>query len=243
MAHFVLVHGMCHGAWCWYKIVSLLKSGGHRVTPLDLGGCGINPKTITDLASLSDYALPLMELMASLPEDEKVILVGHSYGGVIISLAMESFPKKVLAAVYVSALMPNHDYPIATGLMEVWFDDGSENPPTRALFGPKYTEAKVYQLSPKEDIELGLTLMRQGKVFLKDLAYESLLSKEKFGSIHRVYIVCKDDLLVKESMQKWYIENSPTEDVKYIAGADHMPMFSKPHELCKCLQEVAHQYN
>ncbi|MBA0652307.1 hypothetical protein Goklo_019575 [Gossypium klotzschianum] len=235
----------------------MLKSGGHRVTPLDLGACGINPKTITDQASLSDYAQPLMELMASLPEDEKVILVGHSYGGVFISLAMESFPKKVLAAVYVAALMPNHDYPIATGLMEllkrimaeplldfqVWFDDGSESPPTRSLFGPKYTETKVYHLSPKEDIELGLTLMRQGKLFLKDLANESLLSKEKFGSIHRVYIVCKDDLLVKESMQMWYIENSPTEDVKFIAGADHMPMFSKPHELSKCLQEVAHQYN
>ncbi|MBA0559655.1 hypothetical protein Golob_016608 [Gossypium lobatum] len=248
---------MCHGAWCWYKIVSLLKSGGHRVTPLDLGASGINPKTITDLASLSDYAEPLMALMASLPQDEKVILVGHSYGGVIISLAMESFPMKVLAAVYLTAFMPNHDSPIATGVAEYFrrvmaeplmdfqllFEDGSENPPTHALFGPKYMEAMVYQLSPKEDIELANTLLRQGKWFMKDLSKESLLSKEKFGSVDRVYIVCKDDLLIKESLQKWYIENSPTDDVKVIAGADHMPMFSKPQEVCKCLQEVAEKYN
>ncbi|MBA0831367.1 hypothetical protein Goarm_015839 [Gossypium armourianum] len=257
MTHFVLVHGMCHGAWCWYKIVSLLKSGGHRVTPLDLGASGINPKTITDLASLSDYAEPLMALMASLPQDEKVILVGHSYGGVIISLAMESFPMKVLAAVYLTAFMPNHDSPIATGVAEYFrrvmaeplrdfqllFEDGSENPPTHALFGPKYMEAMVYQLSPKEDIELANTLLRQGKWFMKDLSKESLLSKEKFGSVDRVYIVCKDDLLIKESLQKWYIENSPTDDVKVIAGADHMAMFSKPQEVCKCLQEVAEKYN
>ncbi|KAK8268224.1 hypothetical protein V6Z12_D11G052200 [Gossypium hirsutum] len=170
---------------------------------------------------------------------------------------MESFPMKVLAAVYLTAFMPNHDSPIATGVAEYFrrvmaeplmdfqllFEDGSENPPTHALFGPKYMEAMVYQLSPKEDIELANTLLRQGKWFMKDLSKESLLSKEKFGSVDRVYIVCKDDLLIKESLQKWYIENSPTDDVKVIAGADHMAMFSKPQEVCKCLQEVAEKYN
>ncbi|KAK8587581.1 hypothetical protein V6N13_086561 [Hibiscus sabdariffa] len=256
MAHFVLIHGLCHGAWCWYKVLPLLKSAGHRVTPLDLGACGINPKQITELDSVSDYAQPLMDFMDSLPQDEKVILVGHSFGGVSISLAMESFPTKVLAAVYVTAFMPNYLSPIATAVAECLrvsaeptmdfqhtFDDGFENSPTRALFGPRFIEARVYQLSPKEDIELVLTLQRQGKWFMKDLSKESLLTKEKFGSIDRVYIVCEDDLLIKESLQKWYIENSPTVDVKSIAGADHMPMFSKPLELCNCLQQVAAKYN
>ncbi|KAL7240066.1 hypothetical protein ACSBR2_005848 [Camellia fascicularis] len=36
--HFVLVHGACHGAWCWYKLKPLLESHGHKVTaPLPLG--------------------------------------------------------------------------------------------------------------------------------------------------------------------------------------------------------------
>ncbi|KAK8687762.1 hypothetical protein V6N13_086560 [Hibiscus sabdariffa] len=164
MTHFVLIHGLCLGAWCWYKVVTLLQSAGHRVSPLDLGASGINPKQVTELASVSDYAQPLMEFMASLPQQEKVILVGHSYGGVIISLAMESFPTKVAAAVYLSALMPNHHSPIATALAEffkrnvaepkmdsqVWFDDGPENPPTRTLLGPEYITARAYHLSPKE---------------------------------------------------------------------------------------------
>ncbi|KAK8566259.1 hypothetical protein V6N13_021331 [Hibiscus sabdariffa] len=257
MAHFVLIHGICHGAWCWYMLVSLLQSAGHRVTPLDLGACGINPKQIGELNSVSDYAEPLMEFMASLPQHEKVILVGHSYGGVVISLAMESFPRKVSAAVYLTAFMPNLHSPIATGIAEffksimgeprmdsqLWFDDGPENPPTRTLFGPKYIAAKVYQLSPKEDIQLAITLLRQGKFFMKDLSKDSLLTKENFGSVNRVYIVCKDDLLIKENLQKWYIENSPTVDVKFIDGADHMAMLSKPQELCKYLQQVADKYN
>lgn len=119
MKHFVLVHGICHGAWCWYKVAALLKSSGHRVSPLDLGGSGINPKKISELTSMSDYAQPLMEFMASLPEEEVVVLVGHSFGGISISLAMEKYPDKILAGVYITAFMPNHDSPPATRVQEV----------------------------------------------------------------------------------------------------------------------------
>ncbi|KAF2305843.1 hypothetical protein GH714_008327 [Hevea brasiliensis] len=87
--HFVLIHGSCHGAWSWYKIVALLKSSGHNVTAVDLGASGIDLQQVSNLRSISDYHRPLMELMASLPAHEKVILVGHSLGGLAISQAME----------------------------------------------------------------------------------------------------------------------------------------------------------
>ncbi|KAK9948788.1 hypothetical protein M0R45_004350 [Rubus argutus] len=106
--HFVLVHGTCHGAWCWYKLVALLQRAGHRVTALDLGASGINSKQLDQVASIWDYVQPLMEFMASIPHDEKVILVGHSYGGVPISLAMERFPQNILVAVFVTAYLPHY---------------------------------------------------------------------------------------------------------------------------------------
>lgn len=117
--HFVLVHGFGHGAWCWYKLVPMLKSKGHMVTALDLAGCGINPKQLHQVSSLSDYVQPLMDFMAGLATDEKVILVGHSYGGLPISLAMESFPEKVSVAVFITAYMPNYIDPPATLVHEV----------------------------------------------------------------------------------------------------------------------------
>ncbi|MCD7457988.1 hypothetical protein HAX54_036735 [Datura stramonium] len=104
--HFVLVHGACHGAWSWYKIVALIKSSGHNVTAVDLGASGINPKRVLEIPHLSDYFSPLMEFMASLPADEKVVLVGHNLGGFAISRAMESFPQKILVAIFVTAGMP-----------------------------------------------------------------------------------------------------------------------------------------
>lgn len=116
MKHFVLVHGLGHGAWCWYKLVLLLRRAGHRVTAVDLdGGCGGD-------ASIDDYVKPLMDLMRSIDvddDDEKVILVGHSFGGMPISIAMERFPEKISVAVFVSAYMPNCSSPPLTLVQEV----------------------------------------------------------------------------------------------------------------------------
>ena len=84
--HFVLVHGGLHGAWCWYKVVNQLKSAGHNVTTLDLAAAGINPKQVQGVNSFSEYNEPLITFLASLLPEEKVILVGHSLGGVSVSI-------------------------------------------------------------------------------------------------------------------------------------------------------------
>ena len=73
--HFVLVHGACHGAWCWYKVATLLKTAGHRVTALDMAASGTHPSQPHEVPSISDYFKPLTEFMASLPPEERVILL------------------------------------------------------------------------------------------------------------------------------------------------------------------------
>ena len=117
--HFVLVHGACHGAWCWYKVATLLRSAGHRVTALDLAAAGANGKRLDELNSISDYYEPLIEFMTSLVTGEKVILVAHSLGGVSVSVAMERFPQKISVGVFVAALMPGPDLNLPTVLQEV----------------------------------------------------------------------------------------------------------------------------
>ncbi|KAF5945590.1 hypothetical protein HYC85_015818 [Camellia sinensis] len=99
-----------------------------------------------------------MEFMASLPDrdDEKVVLVGHSYGGLGISLAMERFPEKISVGVFITAYMPNCQHPPATlsykksslhSTMDCRFsfDQGPENPPTSVIFGREYMATNVYQ--------------------------------------------------------------------------------------------------
>lgn len=104
--HIVLVHGACHGAWCWYKLKPLLEAAGHRVTALDLAASGIDRRSLEEVRSLAEYSQPLLELMAALPAAEKVVLVGHSLGGMNISLAMEMYPHKIAVAVFIAAYLP-----------------------------------------------------------------------------------------------------------------------------------------
>lgn len=70
--HFVLVHGAGHGAWCWYKIRSLMETSGHLVTCLDLKGAGIDPSDPNTIFTLEDYDQPLANFLSNLPQNEKV---------------------------------------------------------------------------------------------------------------------------------------------------------------------------
>ncbi|KAG8079822.1 hypothetical protein GUJ93_ZPchr0007g3082 [Zizania palustris] len=101
----VLVHGGGFGAWCWYKTISLLEDSGFRVNAVDLTGSGIHSYDTNKIGSLTQYIEPLTSYLESLGDDEKVILVGHDFGGACISYAMEMFPSKVAKAVFLCAAM------------------------------------------------------------------------------------------------------------------------------------------
>ncbi|KAL0343625.1 UNVERIFIED_CONTAM: Polyneuridine-aldehyde esterase [Sesamum angustifolium] len=209
--HFLLVHGACHGAWNWYGLVTKLRSDGYRVTALDMASGGVNPKRVEEIRSVVDYCQPLLEFLTDLPAGEKVVIVGHSFGGGCISLAMEKFPHKISVAVFVTALMPGPSLPFTT--------------------------------VSDEDLTLGLLLARPMSAFAGlDLSKEVPLSKENYGSVRRVFVVCDQDKAIKPEIQKWMIENNPPDGVKVIHGADHMAMFSKLDELCAILRDIAAEY-
>ncbi|PON54017.1 Alpha/Beta hydrolase fold containing protein [Parasponia andersonii] len=69
-------------AWCWYKLIPLLKSLGHRVTALDKSGCGADPKQVEQITSYSDYIEPLMKFMESLHMAKEALLRQEIFGTV-----------------------------------------------------------------------------------------------------------------------------------------------------------------
>ncbi|KAE8735866.1 Methylesterase 3 [Hibiscus syriacus] len=254
--HFILIHGACHGAWCWYKLKPRLESAGHRVTAVDMAASGINTNQIQAVHSMYEYTKPLLEILASLPDDEKAILVGHSLGGLNLALAMDKYPQKISAAVFLTAFMPDTAHKPSFVLEQYWGRTPPEawldtqfapyGEPEESLmsmfFGPKFLTFKLYQLSPVEDLELAKALIRPGSLFVADLSKTSRLSNETYGSVPRVYIVCNEDEGIPAKFQRWMIENFEVNDVMEIKDADHMAMFSKPHELFNCLSEIAHKF-
>lgn len=69
------------------------------------------------------------------------------------------------------------------------------------------------------------------------------LSDEKYGTVRRVFVVCQEDMVLKEDFQRWMIEKNPPDEVKVIKGADHMVMMSRPRELSALLLEIARDYS
>ncbi|KAL5705048.1 hypothetical protein ACHQM5_023397 [Ranunculus cassubicifolius] len=252
--HFILVHGGCHGAWCWYKLATLLSSSGHTVSTPDMAAAGTNLKPLNELQSISEYSQPLMDCLASLPSNEKVILVAHSFGGASVSLAMERFPEKISVAVFLTAFMPGQNISFPTLIQQYFsrldsqldnkffFDDGVDNPPTSFIFGEEFMASFLYENCSPEDLSLAKMLVRP--LFLSPGKMEDVVvTKERYGKVPRVYVVSGEDKIIKKDFQMWMIEKNPTDDVKEIIGADHMAMLSKPQELHVFLQEISAIYS
>lgn len=88
--HFVLVHGGGLGAWCWYKIVDMLRKNGHKATAIDLASCGRDHQDPNTLTSFLDYNQPLADFLESLPANEKVSIISNSLHKIKNSRALSS---------------------------------------------------------------------------------------------------------------------------------------------------------
>ncbi len=103
MARFVLIHGACHGAWCWRDVLEPLREAGHEAEAIDLPSHGADP-TDPRTVTLDDYA---SAVVAAMPEaGPRTVLVGHSMGGFPISAAAERAPERVERLVYLCAYVP-----------------------------------------------------------------------------------------------------------------------------------------
>ncbi|XP_062223495.1 salicylic acid-binding protein 2-like [Phragmites australis] len=252
--HIVLVHGACVGGWSWFKVATPLRAAGYRVDTPDLAASGVDPRPLREVATFRNYTAPLLDILASLPPEERVVLVGHSLGGVNVALAAEMFPDKVAAAVFLCAFMPDcaarPSHVLEKFVEGGWLDwmdtemkpqDAEGKLPTSMMFGPRITREKLFQLCSPEDLTLGRSLMRVSSMFVEDLQVQQPYSNARYGSVRKVYIVCTEDYCIVERFQRWMVSNNPVEEVKEIA-ADHMVMLSRPKELVKCLVEIADKY-
>ena len=100
-------------------MATALEAAGHRVTALDMTGCGASPGRGEEVASFEEYSRPLLDAVAALPGGEKAVLVAHSFGGQSLALAMERYPEKVAVAVFVTATMPAAGKPMTYAFKQV----------------------------------------------------------------------------------------------------------------------------
>jgi len=104
MATFVLVHGAWHGGWCWRDVAAELSAAGHDVLAPTSSGLAERAAS-SGAASLSAHVEELAGLLyfADLRE---VVLVGHSYGGMVITGAAARAHARISRLVYLDGFVP-----------------------------------------------------------------------------------------------------------------------------------------
>jgi len=101
---FVLVHGAWHGGWCYIRVARLLRAKGYEVLTPTLTGLGERSHLASQLVNASTHVQDILNVI-TFEGLEDVVLVGHSYGGQIITAVADAIPDKIRALVYLDAFV------------------------------------------------------------------------------------------------------------------------------------------
>jgi pimeloyl-ACP methyl ester carboxylesterase len=139
---FLLVHGAWHGGWCWRDVVPRLRKAGHEVFAPSLTGLGERKHLASARVDLETHIQDIVALV-EMEDLKKVVLVGHSYGGMVITGVADRIPTRLAALVYLDAFVPENgkcalDYVVperAARMRHEGERTGFVTPPLMSLWG------------------------------------------------------------------------------------------------------------
>ncbi|MES2937282.1 MAG: alpha/beta fold hydrolase [Pseudomonadota bacterium] len=102
MARFVLVPGGWHGGWAFDAVAGELSRNGHEVQAITLSGLGDAPANAPNLERHIDEVVHAVRA-----RETPAVLVGHSYGGMVVTGAADKDPSRLQALVYADAYVPD----------------------------------------------------------------------------------------------------------------------------------------
>jgi pimeloyl-ACP methyl ester carboxylesterase len=227
MSNFVLVHGGFVGGWHWADVAQRLEKAGHRVAVVEqLPSCGPDPATPGDLAADAAVVRQYVDDVG-----EPVVLVGHSYGGMVIT-ELADHPG-VAHSVYVAAAWPSRGQSMmdmfAGGPPLTWaapHDDGT----LRVT-----DDLDVLRQALCADVE-----KQQAEAELRRMVPVSLASAASPSSAPdrrhpTTYIICERDQALPPAAQEQMA--AAADHVERLASS-HQPMTSMPDELAAVLGRV-----
>lgn len=276
---FVLIHGAWHAGHSWHKLVPLLREAGYKVHAPSLPGAGENAQSPDafdqqpfDPMAFSTEPSPnavvtqdertaaIVDLVRQASEGgtRKVVLVGHSMGGVTISPVAEAVPELLHAVVYLTAFMlaPGlpaiaviQDTKMAQALVpQLFMADPEQVGALRinvASGDPAYLQVlKSAFYEDVDDAEFG--------AFIKSLHCDepvsvavtpSPVSAAKFGTVPRHYIRCLEDRAITADGQNMMIESMDSaiggKTMVHDLKSSHSAFLSQPEALAEILRGIS----
>jgi pimeloyl-ACP methyl ester carboxylesterase len=232
MATFVLVQGAWHGGWCWRRVTRLLTARGHEVFTPTLTGVGERSHLIAPTIDLDIHVTDIVNLMWWERLD-RVVLVGHSYGGMVVSGVAEHMEKAIGSIVLLDAFYPDNGQSLADQATKVTRDGiGAAVEKGETVLGPR--PAAAFMVNDKDRAWVdSLCVPHPIRCFTQKLALTG--ARERIAK--KTYIRAAgypnegfDAARAKAQANNWRI---------YDVSCGHDVMVDMPEALTKILEEVA----
>jgi pimeloyl-ACP methyl ester carboxylesterase len=230
VASYVLIHGAWHGGWCYEEIAPQLAASGHQVRAPDLPGHGSDPTPRTG-QTLEAYAARVGEVLGEL--DEPAILLGHSMGGAVISVAAERWPERIAKLVYLAAfLLPDGQSMLAAAGEDadtlITGNLVSCEEPGCVRVRDDVVEAAFYGACTADQIARARARLTPQNP--APFSEPVRTTAARFGRVPRVYLTCRRDRAISLAAQRRMALAGPCEKLVEL-DADHSPFYSAPDAL------------
>ncbi|GAA0928699.1 alpha/beta hydrolase [Pseudonocardia zijingensis] len=238
---YLLVHGAWHDGQAWHRVAPLLEAHGHRVLAPSLTGHGDKAHLLGPEVGLTTHVDDIVGIVVG--EDlHDVVLVGHSYAGLVISSVANRVPDRLAGLVYIDAMVPEHGES-AVDVMPV----------SRAMIDASAREDEPWRIPPLPEMPAPFGLF--GVTDPDDVAWlRSTLGDESLrcftepaetdnpaqASIPRTYILCvgyEPEGLTRRPAPTVRPDGEPTRIRELHSG--HDCMITRPTELAELLLEAA----
>ena len=242
MAHFVLVHGAWHGAWCWRHVTQALQVQGHRVYAVTLTGLGDRSHLLSPAITLETHIEDVRQLIDT-EELSDVVLAVHSYAGMIGTAIADRIGERLKHLVYVDAVLPKPG--------ESWSSTQSSATQQQRLAA---AEASVnFSFPPPDPVVFGLhnddhawVQRRQtphpGNTYRMPLAFDV----QRVAAIPRTFISCTEPALATIEPSRLRAKDPAFWGGAWLPGSQviplttgHDPMISEPAALTRILLDRA----
>ncbi|MEM9609400.1 MAG: alpha/beta hydrolase [Actinomycetota bacterium] len=224
----VLVHGAWHGAWCWRPVERRIRSKALDVVALDLPGHGDSTEPLGDFEA--DVATVTATLDAA---DGPVVLVGHSYGGAVISAAGHHDAVRDLA--FVCAWMPDRDETVS-GLADQFPVDHDEPAMKMEDDGLVLTDYGLREVL-YHDASTALDTARLLVVPENLAKFQTPGGNPAWLTKPVTYVRCLLDRIAHPDLQTFLAERAEADIIDLDVG--HMPQFAAADALTTAIAELA----
>ncbi len=233
----VLVHGAWAAPFAWKLVEDILVGKGYTVITPQLPGHGsdnTDPKTLHMDSYINHVADTIKKL------GEKVILVGHSMAGMVVSGVAEQIPDLIEKLIYIAAYVPQSGqsaYAVSTLDTQSLLGASLLVSEDQTLFDVKAEDAmNIFCQDAPDDIQK-LVMANYKSEPAAPFADPVNVTEENFGRVKKYYIETLQDHGIGNLLQKAMVKSAKITDV-YTVDSGHCPMLSQPVQLSDILATI-----